>query len=60
MTYGEIFEQFCKKFDLSVQVEDYRPAFGLYIDGLDDCTNIPNAIVVWLKDGAKIIYIAER
>lgn len=57
LTYGEIFEHFLEKCDPKLPVEDYRPACGLYIDGVDDCTQIPNAIVIWLADGTKIIYI---
>lgn len=55
-TYGDIFKEFCDKFP-NVEVEDYRPAVGLYVQQLLEC--IPNAIVVWLKDGSKIIYISE-
>lgn len=56
MTYEDIFNEFCKKFPL-VEVEDYRPAVELFIPQL--WRGIPNAIIVWLKDGSKVIYIAE-
>lgn len=56
-TYGDIFKEFCDKFP-NAEVEDYRPAVGLYVQQLLEC--IPNAIVVWLKDGTKIIYISEK
>lgn len=56
MTYGEIYEEFCNKFS-NAEVDDYRPAAPLYVDELN--TSIPNAIVVWLKDGSKIIYVSE-
>lgn len=58
MTYKDIQKEFSNKFP-NVEIEDYRPACGLYIDGVDDCTQIPNAIVVWLKDGSKVIYITN-
>lgn len=55
MTYGDIYEQFCKKFP-NAEVEDYRPPAEMYIPQLTN--GITNAIIVWLKDGSKIIYIA--
>lgn len=39
------------------EVEDYRPAVKMHIPQL--LRDIPNAIIVWLKDGSKVIYIAE-
>lgn len=56
MTYEDIYDEFCKKF-LNAEVEDYRPAVEIHIPQL--ARGIPNAIIVWLKDGSKIIYIAE-
>jgi len=56
MTYGDIYNEFCKKFS-NAEVEDYRPAVEMYIPQL--VRGIPNAIIVWLKDGSKIIYIAK-
>lgn len=56
MTYGDIYEEFCKKFP-NAKTEDYRPADEIHIPQL--ARGIPNAIIVWLKDGSKIIYIAE-
>lgn len=59
LTYGDIYYEFCKKFP-NTEVSDFRPAIPMYIPGLSNLTKgIPNAIVVWLKDGGKIIYIAE-
>lgn len=58
MTYKDILIEFENKFP-NAEIEDYRPACGLYIDGVDDCTQIPNAIVVWLKGGSKVIYISK-
>lgn len=56
MTWGDIYDEFCKKFP-DADVEDYRPACELFIPQL--AKGIPNAIIVWLKDGSKVIYIAE-
>lgn len=56
MTYGKVYEEFCNKFP-NAEVNDYRPAAPLYVDELN--TSIPNAIIVWLKDGSKIIYVSE-
>lgn len=55
-TYGDIYEEFCKKFPY-IEVEDYRPAVTMHVPWL--LKGIPNAIVVWLKDGSELIYIAE-
>lgn len=57
MTYEEIYEEFCKKFP-NAEVEDYRPAVEMHIPQL--ARGIPNAIIVWLKDGSEIIYIAKK
>ena len=54
--YIDIYNEFCDKFPLA-EVEDYRPAIELYVPQLSK--GIPNAIIVWLKDGTKVIYIAE-
>lgn len=56
MTYGNIYNEFLKKFP-NVEVEDYRPAVEMHIPQLS--RGIPNAIIVWLKDGSKVIYITE-
>lgn len=55
-TYDDIYDEFCEKFPLA-EVQDYRPAVKLHIPQLSE--GIPNAIIVWLKDGSQIIYIAE-
>ena len=55
MTYGEIFIEFLSKIKNSEEIEDYRPCcedFGV--------PTIPYAIVVWLKDKSKIIYISDN
>lgn len=56
MTYGDIYNEFCKKFP-NVEVVDYRPVSKMFIPQLSK--DIPNAIIVWLKDGSKVIYIVE-
>ena len=56
-TYEDIYKEFYDKFP-NAEVEDYRPAVGLYIPQLLEA--IPNAIIVWLKDGTKIIYISKE
>ena len=55
-TYEDIYNEFCGKFPLA-EVEDYRPAAPMHIPQL--MRGISNAIIVWLKDGTKVIYIAE-
>ena len=56
MTYNDIYNEFLKKFP-NANVEDYRPADLMFIPQL--LRGIPNAIIVWLKDGGKVIYISE-
>jgi len=55
-TYEDVYNEFCVKFPLA-EVEDYRPAVEMHVPQLS--RGIPNAIIVWLKGGAKVIYIAE-
>lgn len=58
MTYGEIYNQALKELCLSPgKVEDYRPAVEMYIKQLKE--PIPNGIIIWLKNGDKIIYVAD-
>lgn len=53
ITYGEIYNQFLKDTKINkYEIEDYRPT-----DSLFGVPYIPNAILVWLKSGNKIIYI---
>lgn len=56
MTFENIYNEFCKKFP-NAEVEDYRPAASLFIPQLAE--PIPYSIIVWLKDGSEIIYIAK-
>lgn len=57
MTYGDIYNEFCKQFP-NVEVKDYRPAVEMYIPQISKA--IPNAIIVWLRDGSRIIYISRE
>ena len=55
MTYGDIYKEFKNVTNTpEVMIDDYRPCVEMY-----DVPNIPNAIVIWLKNGAKIIYISK-
>jgi len=54
MTYGDIYKQFCDKFP-NAEVSDWRPADPMFIPQL--LSPIPNAILVWLKDGSKVVFI---
>ena len=56
MTYGDIYEQFSKKFS-KAKVSDFRPALPMFLPQLSK--GIPNAIIIWLKDGTKVVYMAE-
>lgn len=58
MTYKEIFHK--AKNVINSEIVDYRPACGLYIDGIDDCSRIPNAIVCWLDNGDSVVYMAKE
>ena len=58
MTYGEILEE-AKKV-ISEEIIDYRPAAGMFIEGISEEEQIPRAILCWLKNGAKIIYILPK
>lgn len=56
-TYKDIYNEFCEKFP-NAEAEDYRPADPMFVSQL--MRGIQNAIVVWLKDGSKAIYIAKE
>ena len=52
-TYGDIYKQFLESTNIDLAlVENYRPCCELF-----GVPNISNAIVVWLNNGNKIIYI---
>ncbi|MDF2800251.1 MAG: hypothetical protein K0S61_154 [Anaerocolumna sp.] len=53
-TYGDIYRQF--RLEMKIKealIDDYRPCVETY-----GVPYMPNAIVVWLKSGSRIIYIA--
>lgn len=53
ITYGDIYNQFLKDTKINrCEIEDYRPTSSMF-----GVPYIPNAILVWLKSGNKIIYI---
>ena len=55
MTYEEVFNEAKEKFKDDV-VSNYRPATPLHT-GL---CYIPNAIIIWFKDGSKTIYYPKE
>ena len=61
MTYGQVMSQFLEhtKMDGSL-ILDFRPAVSMFIHDLIPVDFIPNAIVVWLTNGSKLIYIAKE
>lgn len=54
MTYGDIIKEFEQKFP-EIDYEDCRPCHEMY-----GVPTINYAIVVWLKDKSKIIYISDK
>lgn len=59
MTYYEIYKAAIKNLSLNDDiVDDYRPASPFFITELKE--QIPNAIIIWLKSGKKIIYIENN
>ena len=50
-TYGDIISEFIQKFP-NADYTDIRPCWDYY-----GVPTISNAIVVWLKDGSKLIYV---
>lgn len=63
MTYGEIYEKAVKVIGRE-NVSDYRPA--VYEGGLNGMfdfprkTYIPNTIMIWLKNGDRVVYRAAE
>ena len=52
-TYGELFDRFLESTKMNRDlIDDYRPCVFPYFD-----YNIPDAIIVWLKDGRGLIYL---
>lgn len=58
LTYKDLLEE-AKKI-INQTIVDYRPACGLFIDGMDDCEQIPCAIICWLENGNEVIYIHKE
>lgn len=57
-TYNDIYKEFLNKFP-NYEVEDYRPADLSLVFKEVNCT-IPDAIIVWLKNGEKLIYVSKE
>ena len=58
MTYNELCYHAIKTLSIDNQLfEDFRPASPLFVPELKE--QIPNAIIIWLKSGQKIIYIEK-
>ena len=57
-TYGDVFDDFVSKItnEEKLKVDDYRPAYILYIEDVD----WSSGIIVWSKDGSKFIYIPTK
>ena len=53
LTYGMIFSEFKSK-NPEIEIVDYRPCCDLF-----GFPNINNAIVMWTKNGTKIVYKSE-
>lgn len=70
-TYGDLYKEFLSKVRWVSQeeeeiVDDWSPAISPYIDDLfgvgefvDSNLFCKNGIVVWLKDGTTMIYVAK-
>jgi hypothetical protein len=62
MTYQEIYEQFLSTTNIDKNmIADYRPALAPYTPLLkaEMCLNTFEGIVVFLKDGNKLIYVSD-
>ena len=61
MTYGEVFERAVEVIGRE-NVSDYRPAmYQERLNGMFDfprVVDVPNAVVIWLKNGDRIVYRA--
>ena len=55
LTYGDLREEAGSR--ISGEIRDYKPASGMFIPGMDEAEEIPEAIICWLKDGSRMIYI---
>ncbi len=55
-TYGMLYQEFISKTKISTNtIDDYRPCCEMF-----GVPNINNAILIWLKDGTKLIYISNQ
>lgn len=55
MTYGEIYKRFTEETGIpEAAIEDYRPCVPIY-----GVPPIERAIVIWLNNGDKLIYIPK-
>ena len=55
ITFGDIYKEFLNKCNCPEQIMDYRPCVEMF-----DVPFIPNAILIWFKDGSKEIYISKE
>ena len=56
MTYAELFNKAVKALNLDEsKINDWRPADAGYLYGIQ--VHIPNAIIIWLNTGERIIFI---
>lgn len=58
MTYKKLLKE--AKKHIRTRIIDYKPASSIHIAGINDNSQIPNAIICWLKDGSQIIYISGK
>ena len=59
LKYSDLYRQaVCELHLTDNEIEDYRPADPLFIPELKQ--PIPGAIIIWLKDGNKIIYFDNK
>lgn len=56
MTYKKLLKE--AKKHIRTRIIDYKPASSIHIAGINDNSQIPNAIICWLKDGSRIVYIS--
>ena len=60
MTYQDVYEEFLRNTNIDESViDDYRPAVNPFTHELVGGDYIPNAIVIWFKQGGKIIYFSK-
>lgn len=57
MTFTDILNEFIEYTSINSEViDDWRPANKLFTGGYD----IPFSIIIWLKNGSKIIYYSQN